>query len=218
VILAATGLKREARIIGGAGVIAIAGGGDSERLEAKLEARVAKASGVLSIGLAGALHPGMAIGDWVIGNHVVGHGDTDAAWTRRLLALRPAARAGGIFASDHIISNASAKAVIHRDTRALAADMESHVAARVALRHALPLAVVRVISDGADHDLPPAVLVGMKADGGMALGAVLASLAQKPSQLPALIRTGLDAEKAFRSLTRGYDVLARFGFGLPDQG
>jgi len=66
---------------------------------------------------------------------------------------------------------------------------------------------VRVISDRADHALPPAALAGMRRDGGIALGAVLASLARSPSQLPALIRTGRDAQRALRALGRLHHVL-----------
>ena len=49
--------------------------------------------------------------------------------------------------------------------------------------------------------LPPAALVGMKPDGGMDLPAVLRSLLANPGQLPALIRTGLEAERGFRGAT-----------------
>ena len=94
--------------------------------------------------------------------------------------------------------------------------MESHIAARVAARHDLPFAVVRVISDGASEVLPPAALIGMRPDGGMALGAVLASLARHPTQLPALIRTGLHAGRAFTELRRVHDVLGCLGVGLAD--
>ena len=40
------------------------------------------------------------------------------------------------------------------------------------------------------HVLPPAALVAMKPDGGIALGRVLGSLLRHPLQVPALIRTG----------------------------
>ena len=85
--------------------------------------------------------------------------------------------------------------------------MESQAASRISLRHGLRFAAARVISDAADRDLPRAVKVGMKPDGGMALGAVLAALSRDPAQLPALLRTGRDAETAFRVLLRGRRLL-----------
>jgi nucleoside phosphorylase len=57
------------------------------------------------------------------------------------------------------------KRALRAETGALAVDMESHVAARVAARRGLPFAVVRVISDSADEALPPAAQIGMKPDG-----------------------------------------------------
>jgi hypothetical protein len=82
--------------------------------------------------------------------------------------------------------------------------MESHIVARVARRHRLPFAAVRVISDAAHRTLPLAARVGMKSDGRMDLPAVLRSLLANPGQLLDLIRTGLEAERAFRALLRGY--------------
>ena len=65
-ILAVTGLQRERRIVTGPGVEAIAGGGNHKRLEAVLEARVVGAHGIISIGIAGGLAPGLRAGDWVV--------------------------------------------------------------------------------------------------------------------------------------------------------
>ncbi len=55
----------------------------------------------------------------------------------------------------------------------------------------------------------------MAPDGGMALGAVLISLARHPAQLPALIRTGRNAGIAFRVLAGVYDMLGRAGDSAP---
>jgi hypothetical protein len=134
-----------------------------------------------------------------------------------MLAIKlPGVQVGTIVGSDTIIATAAQKQVLHAETGALAVDMESHIAARVAARHNLPFAIVRVISDSANEALPPAALVGMRPDGSMALGAVLASLARNPAQLPALIRTGIHAGRAFSELRRVSDVLGRLGVGLAD--
>ena len=69
-VLAVTGLKREARIAGRAGVVAVAGGGDAASLKAKLEALHGDIKGVISVGLAGALSPLLKVGDVVIGESV----------------------------------------------------------------------------------------------------------------------------------------------------
>lgn len=205
-ILAATGLRREAQILARPGVLAIPGGGRSAALEAALlDAAQTGAEAIVSLGVAGALAEGLAPGDWVIAEAVIVDGSplpTDAAWRERLHARLPGARAGVFLGSETMVTEAAEKARAHAATGAVAVDMESHVAARVARRLGLPFAAARVISDAAARSLPPAVKAGMRPDGGMALGPVLAALARDPRQLPALIRTGLEAERAFKGLER----------------
>jgi hypothetical protein len=137
------------------------------------------------------------------------------AW---LASQLPEATVGTILGADAIIASVAEKRDLFTRTGAIAVDMESHIAARIAARHGLPFAVLRTISDRADQTLPPAALVGMKPDGGVALGAVLGSLARHPAQLPALIATGRSAGRAFAALGRVYDVLGRGGIGGLDLG
>ncbi|HEV3489777.1 MAG TPA: phosphorylase [Reyranella sp.] len=217
-ILAATGLQRERRIVAGPDVEAIAGGGDPARLEAMLERFADRASGIISIGIAGALAPGLQVGQWVVADAVLVDGEPmpiDPAWTSRLAARLPEAARGLLLGANAMVADATQKASLHSTTGALAVDMESHIVARVARRHRLPFAAARVVSDAAHRSLPPAVRVGMKSDGGMDLSAVLRSLLAEPSQLPALIRTGFEAERGFRALLRGRRRLGR-RLGGPD--
>ncbi len=209
-IIAAVGLERERRIVDGPGVVAIAGGGDKARLEALLEAHAAKAHGIISIGIAGGLAPGLRPGNWVLADGVDGT-PTDAKWTSRLAARLPDATRGLLLGVDAIVASSVEKANLHRSTGALAVDMESHVAARVAQRHCLPFAAARIVCDPAHRTLPPAARVAMKPDGRVDFLAVMRSLLAQPSQLPALILTGRDAEQAFGSLLRGQ---RRLGPGL----
>jgi hopanoid-associated phosphorylase len=220
-LLVATGLRREARLMAGRGIVVIAGGGDSERLERELEVLAGSASAILSSGLAGALAPDLRPGDVVIGTASAsldanGLDDSSAAFGRELGRHVPNARTGLVWASDRPVADAAEKKAIHGATGALAVDMESHIAARVAARHRLPFAALRVISDAADVNLPHAALAGMRPDGGIALGAILSSLAQNPAQLPALIRVGRDAARAFRVLGGLHDMLRGRGIGSLD--
>ncbi|MEI9890256.1 MAG: hypothetical protein WDN45_06180 [Caulobacteraceae bacterium] len=93
-------------------------------------------------------------------------------------------------------------------------DMESHVAARIAAGAGLPFAAIRVVSDTAGLSLPPAVLQGLNEDGGMNLMGVLAALARDPRQLPALMRTGRDADLAFKALETAADLPPALMAGL----
>jgi len=68
-----------------------------------------------------------------------------------------------------IASHRDAKAKLYAATRASAADMESHVAARAARSRGLPFAALRVVSDAADRTLPPAACVALNPSGGIDL-------------------------------------------------
>ncbi|HKU64689.1 MAG TPA: hypothetical protein VJQ06_06500 [Rhizomicrobium sp.] len=208
-ILAVTGLAKEAKLAGVAGVVAVAGGGDAKSLMAKLNALHGDLRGVISIGLAGALSPLLNVGDVVIADQVITgleKWDCHEGWRVRLASRLPFAHQGQLFGSDVIIENPQTKAGLHTTTGALAVDMESQVAARFAARRNLPLAALRVISDDAGHVLPPAALVAMRPDGGIALGRVLGSVLRKPGQVPALIRTARSSNKAFAELLRCLDL------------
>jgi adenosylhomocysteine nucleosidase len=141
---------------------------------------------------------------------------TDPEWSATLIRAL-SARSGGFLGSDSIFADAGAKRAAHAATGALAVDMESHIAAGVARRHGLPFAVARVVSDAADRSLPQAARVGMAADGGMDVGAVIRALARDPRQLAALIRVGAEVGTAFRELRRGRDLLGP-GMGRLDLG
>ncbi len=222
VVLAVTGLKREAGLIRGEGVVPVVSGGQVDALQNRLDLALVGHGvvGLISIGIAGALSPTVALADWVVATAVV-HGSTrwltDAAWTEGLLAAGGGGRlhAGLIAASDTMVTATTDKTALFSTTGALAVDMESHVAARFAQTHGLPFAAVRVVSDAADRTLPPAVQVGMRADGGMNLPAVLWALAKAPGQFPALIRTGREADIAFKALLGCHDLFGRPGIGCP---
>jgi adenosylhomocysteine nucleosidase len=219
-ILAVTGLQRERRILAGPGVEVVAGGGDQARLEAEIERLAPGARGIISIGIAGALAPALRPGRWVVATAVHDRGaalPTDPDWSDWLVSRLPGAERGVVLGVDTVAATAEQKAALRRAGNAIAVDMESHVAARVARHHRRPFVAARVISDAAHRTLPPAARVGMKSGGGVDLPAVLRSLLLAPWQLPALIRTGLEAETAFRALLRGHRLLGP-GFGGPNLG
>jgi adenosylhomocysteine nucleosidase len=208
-VLAVTGLSKEAEIVGVADVVAVAGGGDAKSLADKLNALHGDIRGVISIGLAGALSPLLNVGDVVIADQILTgteRWDCHEGWRVRLMSRLAHAHQGQLFGSDVIIEKAETKSGLHTATGALAVDMESQVAARFARVRNLPLAGLRVISDDATHVLPPAALVAMKPDGGIAIGRVLGSLLRHPSQVPSLIRTARGSNKAFAELLRCLDL------------
>ena len=181
VVLVATGTRAEAAVVAGHGMKVIAGGGNAAALEQALRAGVAAgAVGIISFGMGGAVDPALRLGDMVIGS------DGDPAWLAALARALPGAHVGRFFADGTLCATAEAKVDLFAGG-AIAVDMESHIAARVAAEAGLPFAILRCVSDLVTDDLPPAVALAMGADGKLALGAVLGSVARAPGQIGALI-------------------------------
>ena len=216
-ILVVTGLLTEAKIAAGEGVRTVSGGGRSALLAPRIAAALVdgRMRGLLSFGVAGALLPSLRVGDPLVAA-VVRDGrerlHPDPAWTARL-AARTGARPADVAGSDTAAATHDVKAALRLRTGAAAVDMESHLAARAAVAHGLPFAVLRVVSDLSSDSLPSAAVAGMREDGGTDVGAVLRGLARDPRQLPALVRVARDAAAAFRALA-AVRAAAGEGFGL----
>ncbi len=219
-ILVVCGLKVEADIAAGEGVTVICGGGDGERLAADLARLGPGAAGIISFGVAGGLDPSLKSGDLRVGSGVVTAGGTrypaDPGWASRL-STRLGVPAALFAAVDTPLADVAGKTALHAATSAATVDMESHLAAQAAQAADVPFAALRAVTDPAGRSLPHAATVGMRADGSVALPAILASLTKKPGQLPGLVRTGLDARKAFAALLRGRQLLGP-GFAFLDLG
>lgn len=204
-VIVATGTKQEAATLRSPSLLVIAGGGDAAGLRARLEAAAEGAAGIISFGMAGALADGLAVGDWVVGDRLTGAvaRDCDPAWRDALLAKLPGARGGTIYADGRMIDTTAEKRVLGERHRALAVDMESHVAAVVASANGLPFAIARCISDGPDHALPPAITAAMAPDGSLDPTAMLRSLARRPGQVVDIARTTIGFARAMRELKQG---------------
>lgn len=210
-VIAATGLVAEARIVerardGGMPMRAVSCGGRADILTTRLEAAVADgAIGIVSFGIAGGLASGIRPGACVVADAVLSpegiRYEACPSWRWRLAsALAPGAVCGLVAGVDRPVASRADKLALHDRTGALVADMESHVAARVAQAASLPFAAVRVVADPADRALPPAALYGMRPDGSADIGAVLRSLAAQPRQLAGLVRVAFDTRTALGAL------------------
>ena len=204
-VIAVTCLSFEAQVAAGPGIDVLCG--TAQRYVDKLNAAVERGgSGIISIGIAGGLAPGLAPGDWVIASGVVADGvriPTDNRWSQRLLQALPKAVYADISGVDAPVVAETDKRALHQSAGTVAVDMESHIAAKIAARHGVPFAACRVIIDPAERTLPPAALVGMRADGTPDALAVLRSLLRQPGQLPALMRVVADTRAARNALFRG---------------
>lgn len=220
-LLAVTGLRREARIVENDYMLAVSGGGNRASLEQQIEAALRRdVRGIVSFGVAGALAPELRPGDCVIASAIVDGDRTfpcDATWLQAIAARLSEKIIATIAGSETILGDSNKKRALRLKTGAAAVDMESHVAALAARAHNLPFIAVRTISDAADRVLPPAALSALKPDGTIDVLGVARSLIAQPTQIPALMRTASESERAFAALLRCFDLLGpRLAF--PDLG
>lgn len=222
-VIAATGLKAEARIAERSErVKAVIGGGREDRLATLLQEGLTESTrGLISFGIAGGLRPGLKPGTIIVGTSVLhSSGRTypaDVRWSDRLFEALPNAESGPVAGSSTIIANRDEKNAIYLKSGAFAADMESHVVAQIAAERGLPFAVLRVIADPSTLSLPPAAVNGLNPDGSPNIPAVLTSLATQPGQLWDIIRIAGATRRAMKSLLRCHRLLGP-GLGCADLG
>jgi hopanoid-associated phosphorylase len=219
-MIVVVGMAFEARIAAGLGVPVICGGDGHNLATSLARAMAAGCGGLISFGVAGGLAPDLKPGTCVIGSAILddeGQQPTDARWAQRLMRIIPDAVLGPIVGVREPIAHASAKSALHRDTGAIAVDMESHVVARAAAQHGVPLAAIRVVVDPVERTIPRSALAGTRSDGTIDPVAVMRSLMRYPRDLAGLIRMSFDARAARATLVRGSALLGP-GLGLLDAG
>jgi hypothetical protein len=120
---------------------------------------------------------------------------------------------GSLAGAEHVVAAQHVKAALHSETGAAAVDMESHIAAAYATEAGLPFAALRVIADPASRALPALAMTAIKPNGDIDLRKVLRGVARNPMTLRALVSTGIDFNRALRSL-RGCRGFLLGGEGL----
>jgi adenosylhomocysteine nucleosidase len=219
-VVAATGFRAEARIAERVPQVrAVAGGADGERLEQLIRRTIAEGGrGIISFGIATGLTPDRPPGTCLVGREVA-HGSlrypADPAWAAHLRSAISEAELTTLAGVDHPLRSPAEKHAFHVETGAAAADMESHIVARLAREQGVPFVALRVIADPATRCVPPAALAGIGEEGRVSRLGVVASLALAPSQLPAMIGIANDARRAFVALFRCHRFLSP-GFGFFD--
>jgi hopanoid-associated phosphorylase len=220
-VLIVTGLVQEARIAAGPGMTVICSSSDPQQLRALLTVfDPTTIRGVISFGVAGGLDPTLKSGDVVVATEVMAG---DARWLAGLafnedviasvaLGGRRIVR-GRLAGAEKVLAASHVKAALHSETGAAAVDMESHIAAAYAAEAGLPFAALRVISDPAGRALPQLAMSAIKPNGDIDLRKVLRGIVRNPLMLLDLVSTGIDFNRALRSL-RGCRGFLLGGEGL----
>jgi adenosylhomocysteine nucleosidase len=116
---------------------------------------------VLSAGFGGALAPNLRVGDLVLADEIItpeGH-EWPAPWPGELPPgpWEPPLTRGRLVTVSEIVSDPARKRELGDQHRALAADMESAVVARLCRNKAIPFGCLRVVSDDQSTPLSPRV-------------------------------------------------------------
>jgi adenosylhomocysteine nucleosidase len=219
-LLIVSGLKREAAMLAGPGRISICG--DAWTLRARLaELESLRPHLVMSWGVCGGLDARLRPGDLVVGSAVVsddGDIETDEDVTssleRRLTAAGARVVVERVAAANAPVLTVHAKAALRRATGAAAVDMESLTAGRFALEQGTPFAIVRVVADPAERDLPPLALKAVDPDGAINFAVVIGELIRSPGQFRVLREAARDGRAAFGALRRCRSLLSSLFLGL----
>jgi len=165
---------------------------------------------LLSFGIAGGLEPGLPIGTMVIGAQVSaedGHWACDAGWVGDLMQSFPQAHCGPVWGSETLVGAAREKRALYQKSRALIVDMESQCAAQIAAEANLPLAVLRVVCDHADMDVPSVVMAMIGEDGSITPWKALWHIARHPGQIPDLLHVAGGMGRALSVLKKAVPEL-----------
>ncbi len=200
-----TGLEAEARIARRAGLPTVVAGGARETRAASIERVIAKgATGLISFGIAGGLHPKLQPGTVLLPETVHTEAGeafvTDERWRRRLLAHIPGAASGAIYGAEAVVARVAEKKALFDRTRAVAVDLESAAVARAAAGAGIPFVVLRTVADPAHRSLPKAATFGLTSEGKVAYGVVFGHLVRKPHQVPALLMIALQTRRALSAI------------------
>jgi adenosylhomocysteine nucleosidase len=153
-------------------------------------------------GFAGALKPSLQVGDVIAPQTVrqIGNGKTEmSAENLTSCALSHGAKTiDTLLSADHLIHTAAEKNAL--SALAEAVDMESFAILSLARARNIPAAVIRVISDSFDRDLPEDVDTLVDAAGHVKIGSVVRYLARHPLKVPALVRLGRESKTAAETL------------------
>ena len=123
--------------------------------------------------------------------------------------------AGGALAGvDRPLMRPEEKLALFAQTRARAADMESHVVARAATEAGIPFVAIRVVSDPSNRTLPQAALAGLTDEGRVNGRAVAVAMLRRPWECIDMMTLALDGAQAMYRLRRVGRRLAPLLLGL----
>lgn len=194
-----------ARLPGGM-LLAVSGIGEAAAAAAAQRLVDAGAAALVSWGMAGGLDPLLEAGTVCLPHEVIApdgtHYPTAREWRETLAPLIAAGRRvvpGTLLTSVLPLATVFEKEAAHRNTGAVAVDMESSAVAQTARTHGLPFIAVRAIVDAAKDAVPPAVKAASES-GQVRIGRLFLGLLRSPADLMPLLQLAARYRAATASL------------------
>ncbi len=137
---------------------------------------------IISCGFAGALQPGVKVGQMLVPNRFVSPGQPDLH-VEVTMPHQPerGLYVGGLVTVDHIVHTIVEKKSLGEQFESVGVDMESYAIADYCKKQHRRFFAVRVFSDDLSVDLPKEVLSLMGPTGAVRFGAVIGALWKRPS-------------------------------------
>jgi adenosylhomocysteine nucleosidase len=155
-------------------------------------------------GFAGALKSSVKLGNIVAPERVEHHANRQTEICDPDLLVHAcdsgATRIAKLLTADHVVNTAAEKNRLSAFAEAV--DMESFAILHAARQKNIPSAVVRVISDSFDRDMPTELDTIINPQGHVKIAGVVRYVAKHPLMVPALVRLGRDSKSAADALAR----------------
>ena len=155
---------------------------------------------VFTCGFAGALDPGLEIGDVLFESETV-----LAPFVARLQSL--GAKPAKFFCAERIATTRAEKSTLRASTGADAVEMESRVISEICRAKGIECVTLRVISDTAREDLPLDFNALTTPELELNAGRLAVAILKAPHKIPALMRLGTNSARAARQLARVLSAL-----------
>lgn len=159
---------------------------------------------LISAGFAGALDRSLARNHLVLPHEVVDLNGQHIAIDAKLPPIPGVERSTGrLMTVDRVIVQAAEKAGLRQDHGADLIDMESFAVANLARERSLPFIPIRIVSDDANHDLPPEVARLLTHSGSYRVGVAMSALWRRPSAIKDFWNLHAQAMEAADRLSAG---------------
>ena len=149
---------------------------------------------IVGVGVAGALTHELSVFDVLVARRVLGDGSDapppDAGMASSALAIPGAREATFLTVPAPVVTRAARGALaasVDADGAPVAVDMESAAWAREAGERRIPYALLRVVNDGADDELPGYLSRCMDGEGGIRRSRVALAALGNPATIPTLL-------------------------------